>query len=243
MTEEIKTSDSSGATANANLSPVVTDWSMFKKETELGEGAYGTVYKVKCLKTSLVYGDSGQRVAMTTAAGANAGLLRRKLNMRAEGINMATSEGKKVRTLMMDQYYVIKVIDTSKMPKESAIEALMEIELLAKLDSHFIVGYFDSFIVDTQINIIMDYCQHHDLCSYIKKQNGKSFVENFVWKVFIHICLGIHYLHSRDIIHRDLKSLNVFLTKDNSAKVGDLGASRHIDENGNIIDELLEGIP
>jgi hypothetical protein len=39
---------------------------------------------------------------MTTAAGTNAGLLRRKLNMRAEGINMATSEGKKVRTLMMD---------------------------------------------------------------------------------------------------------------------------------------------
>lgn len=43
---------------------------------------------------------------------------------------------------------MIKVIDTSKMPKENAIEALMEIELLAKLDSHFIVGYLDSFIVD-----------------------------------------------------------------------------------------------
>lgn len=52
------------------------------------------------------------------------------------------------------------------------------------------------------------------------------------------MCMGVHYLHSRDIIHRDLKSLNIFLTKDNSAKVGDLGASRKIDEDGNIIDEM-----
>lgn len=69
--------------------------------------------------------------------------------MRAEGVNMSSSEGKKVRTLLSDQSYVIKVIDTSKMSKDNAIEALMEIDLLAKLDSHFIVGYFDSFIVDT----------------------------------------------------------------------------------------------
>ena len=99
MTEEIKTSDSSGATANANLSPVVTDWSMFKKETELGEGAYGTVYKVKCLKTSVISADGSSRVSMD---GINAGSLRRKLNMRAEGVNMSSSDGKKVRSLIMD---------------------------------------------------------------------------------------------------------------------------------------------
>jgi hypothetical protein len=48
----------------ANLSPITTDWSMFKKEMELGEGSYGTVYKVKCLKTSVVSTDSGQRITI-----------------------------------------------------------------------------------------------------------------------------------------------------------------------------------
>jgi NIMA (never in mitosis gene a)-related kinase len=130
-----------------------------------------------------------------------------------------------VRELFVDQQYVVKEIDTSKMPKEIALEQLMEIELLGELDSQFIVGYFDSFIEDTKINIIMEYCQNGDLQSYLKRQNGKPLVENFIWKVFIQICLGIHYLHSRGVLHRDLKTLNIFLGKDKEAKIGDLGAA------------------
>jgi len=63
-----------------------------------------------------------------------------------------------MRELMIDLQYVIKEIDTSKMPKEIALKQLMEIEMLGELESPFIVGYYDSFIQDTMINIIMEYC-------------------------------------------------------------------------------------
>ena len=135
------------------------------------------------------------------------------------------------RTLEKDRHYVIKEVDTANLPSHAAFEAMQEIELLAELDSHFVVGYHDSFIDDTKINIIMEYCQHGDLSTYIRKQNGKQLIDNFIWKVFIHICLGIHYLHSKvRIIHRDIKSLNIFLTKDNSAKLGDLGNCQRLPE-------------
>jgi len=104
---------------------------------------------------------------------------------------------------------------------------------MAEIDSHFVVGYYDSFITERNaICILMEYCQHGDLNHAIKKQNGKSFANNFLWKVFIHICLGIQYLHARNVIHRDIKSLNVFLTQDNSAKLGDFGNIKKINSGG-----------
>lgn len=53
-------------------------------------------------------------------------------------------------------------------------------------------------------------------------------VENLIWKIFIHIALGIQYLHSLEIIHRDLKSLNIFMIKDGIAKIGDLGCAKKL---------------
>lgn len=73
------------------------------------------------------------------------------------GVNMAADDKK--RSLIADYTYVIKVIDTSKIEKNNALEALMEIDMLASItDCNFIVGYVDSFIESTEINIIMEYC-------------------------------------------------------------------------------------
>jgi hypothetical protein len=51
---------------------------------------------------------------------------------------------------------VIQTEDT--LEKEEPVEALTEIEMLADLDCPYIVGYFDSWIVEQQINIVMEFC-------------------------------------------------------------------------------------
>lgn len=60
-----------------------------------------------------------------------------------------------------------------------------------------------------------------------------------VWKLFIHICLGVEHMHFKNYIHRDLKTQNIFLTRDNIARVGDLGLALKIEasskDDGNLL--------
>lgn len=55
-----------------------------------------------------------------------------------------------------------------------------------------------------------------------------------IWKIFINLCLGVQYLHSMGIVHRDLKTLNVFMFKEGFCKIGDLGCAMDV---GNDPDE------
>ena len=85
---------------------------------------------------------------------------------------------------------------------------------------------------------IMEYCQNGDLTDFIraykKEQLEKDPVtlnvtlpEKKVMKIFIEICEAMRYIHSRDIIHRDIKSPNIFLGLDDTAKLGDFGLCVH----------------
>ena len=50
--------------------------------------------------------------------------------------------------------------------------------------------------------------------------------EDKIWPFFILTCLGLQYLHTRKILHRDIKTMNLFLTKKNELKIGDLGVAK-----------------
>lgn len=63
----------------------------------------------------------------------------------------------------------------------------------------------------------------------------KYLAENGVWRFFIQICIGLYHLHSNNILHRDLKTLNIFLTKENKIKIGDLGVAKMLDASDQFV--------
>jgi NIMA (never in mitosis gene a)-related kinase len=50
--------------------------------------------------------------------------------------------------------------------------------------------------------------------------------EKMIWKVLIDTIKGLKALHDFKVLHRDMKSANIFLNKDFSAKLGDLNVSK-----------------
>ena len=113
---------------------------------------------------------------------------------KSASTNMNSGQFSQGRSLIKDQLYVIKVVDVSEVPENIANEALQEIEVMCKMESPYIVGYLDSFIDGQKINIVLEYCMMGDLNVMVEKQKmtgNKMFIENIIWKIFIHLCLGI----------------------------------------------------
>lgn len=47
-----------------------------------------------------------------------------------------------------------------------------------------------------------------------------------VMEWFVQMLLGLQHVHSQDVLHRDLKTQNIFLTKEGYVKLGDFGIAR-----------------
>ena len=59
---------------------------------------------------------------------------------------------------------------------------------------------------------------------------------------FVQMCLSLEYIHRRKILHRDIKSQNVFLTKNNTIKLGDFGISKVLDSTADVA-HTVQGTP
>ncbi|XP_050833638.1 serine/threonine-protein kinase Nek3 isoform X2 [Serinus canaria] len=149
-----------------------------------------------------------------------------------EGYNVlkVLGEGSFGRALLVhhtisDQKYVMKEI---RLPMSSSgVEnSRKEAVLLAKMKHPNIVAFKESFEADGHLYIVMEYCDDGDLMQKIKHQGGNLFPEDTILHWFVQMCLAVKHIHDKRVLHRDIKSKNVFLTQSGKVKLGDFGSAR-----------------
>lgn len=147
--------------------------------------------------------------------------------------------------------YILKERKKPEMTKGGKLNDLLhEAHLLYDCGPHpnivHCLGFFRDQERDSAV-IVLEYCEGGDLDSLIKARrqesssayernnqeikgrNRKLLKEKSIWKIFYQICSGLKHLHTNGIIHRDIKPLNIFITKNyKTFKLGDLGVSRQV---------------
>ena len=136
----------------------------------------------------------------------------------------------KVRRKIDDKIYALKKVKLQNLSEKEKENSLNEVRILASVRSTFVISYKEAFIDenDKSLCIIMEYADKGDLYQKIVQFKKLKYLidEVDVWRIFIQMTKGLKALHDLKILHRDLKSANIFLFSDGSAKIGDLNVSK-----------------
>ena len=136
----------------------------------------------------------------------------------------------KVRRKADLKMYAMKKVRLKNLSEKEKQNALNEIRILASLKTDHVISYKEAFIEekDQILCLVMEFANKGDLFQKITyhKQMQKSFEEVDIWSIFIQILQGLKCLHDHKILHRDLKSANIFLFNNKIAKIGDLNVSK-----------------
>ena len=136
----------------------------------------------------------------------------------------------KVKRVVDNQIYALKKVKLLNLSEKEKENSLNEVRILASVKSNFVVSYKEAFFdeKDNTLCIVMEFADRGDLYQKIvaHKKSAKFFEESDIWRIFIQLVKGLKALHDLKILHRDMKSANVFLFSNGCAKLGDLNVSK-----------------
>ena len=136
----------------------------------------------------------------------------------------------KVKRNIDNKIYALKKVKLLNLSEKEKENSLNEARILASVKSNFVVSYKEAFFdeKDNTLCIIMEFADRGDLYQKIvqHKKSAILFEESDIWRIFIQLVKGLKSLHDLKILHRDMKSANVFLFSNGSAKLGDLNVSK-----------------
>eukprot|EP00668_Euglena_longa_P041570 GGOE01054727.1.p1 GENE.GGOE01054727.1~~GGOE01054727.1.p1 ORF type:complete len:538 (+),score=145.15 GGOE01054727.1:157-1770(+) len=133
-----------------------------------------------------------------------------------------------VRERHTGQTFVLKMMHRS-MGDERQRDPMQEVQMQSAIHHPNTIALHDHFMSPQQrLCIVLEYADGGDLDAllYRCQQAGTELDEATVLDLFLQLCLAVNACHERNLIHRDLKLQNVFLTSDGVVKLGDFGVAR-----------------
>ena len=140
-----------------------------------------------------------------------------------------------VKRKIDQKLYALKSVLLEKLNKKEQENSVNEVRLLSSVYHPNVISYKEAFFDDNNnsLNIIMEYAENGDLQTEIikRKKEKEMFNEEIIWLYSIQMIEGLKALHDKKIMHRDLKSANIFLSKNKlQCKLGDMNVSKVIKE-------------
>ncbi|XP_017247652.1 probable serine/threonine protein kinase IRE4 isoform X2 [Daucus carota subsp. sativus] len=121
--------------------------------------------------------------------------------------------------------FAIKVLKKLDMLRKNDIERIVaERNILIRVRNPFVVRFFYSFTSKENLYLVMEYLNGGDLYSLVR---NVGCLEEDVARVYIaELVLALEYLHSLEIVHRDVKPDNILIAHDGHIKLTDFGLSK-----------------
>lgn len=154
---------------------MIKKYDKYQKIEKIGEGTYGVVYKVKDIKT--------------------------------------------------DVLYALKKIRIQNEDEGTPSTALREISILLELRHVNVVQLFDVIHTSQKLTLVFEFVDT-DLKKILDAQEGKLLSKDTVKSYLYQLVRGVHYIHKKKILHRDLKPQNLLISKDGVLKIADFGLAR-----------------
>jgi len=106
----------------------------------------------------------------------------------------------------------VKAIKSEKLTKKVKENLDVEISILGSFNHAHIVRMWDVFKTNSHIYLILEYCSGGDLQELIRGRKKGRLSERVARRLMSDLCMGLQFLNSREVIHRDIKPQNLLLT-------------------------------
>ena len=122
---------------------------------------------------------------------------------------------------------VLKIIDAANLHDNQIVMRFMrEAEIVSRLNSPYVVRFYDYGLTQTYGYIAMEFFTRGDLKQRTERGVGRRDALNYMR----HVALGLDAIHSHGVVHRDLKPGNIMFRADDSLALADFGISRRLDQ-------------